>query len=187
MISRKKDLIYLTGFMGSGKSTIAPMLANTLGFSHVDIDKEIEALTSKKITEVFSDFGEEYFRDLEHHLLVSISMMDECIVSLGGGTITSQSNLEIVKTSGILIYLRVRPENILKRLKYKTDRPLIKFINGKQLSEEQLLYKINQLLKQREQYYAQADIVVNTDDKAIGITVDQLVTELRTMMKRIDP
>jgi len=63
---------------------------------------------------------------------------------------------------------------------------LIKSIEGKQLSEEQLLFKINQLLKQREPYYAQADIVINTDDKAIGITVDQLVRELRIMMKKID-
>jgi len=186
MTLKKKNLIYLTGFMGSGKSTIAPILANTLGFSYFDIDKEIEALTSKKITEVFSDFGEEYFRELEHNLLLSLSNMDDCIVSLGGGTIANQNNLEIIKTSGILVYLRAKPEFILKRLKYKTDRPLIKSIEGKQLSEEQLLFKINQLLKQREPYYAQADIVINTDDKAIGITVDQLVRELRIMMKKID-
>lgn len=184
MTARRKNLIYLTGFMGSGKSTIAPILANTLGFSHLDIDKEIEAITGKKITEIFSDFGEEYFREIEHNLLRTISTQDECIISLGGGTVARPENIQIIKSNGILVYLKIKAENIFKRLKYKTDRPLLQSLDGNQPTDEQLRMKIEQLLKQREPYYAQADIVIDTDNKVIGKTVDELTSALRMFLKK---
>jgi shikimate kinase len=181
MSAPNKNLIYLTGFMGSGKSTIGPILANTLGFSFVDIDKEIEHETGKKITEIFSDLGEEFFREVERSILRQLSRREGCVIALGGGTITNDVNLEIVKTTGTLIYLKVNVEQIYRRLRYKTDRPLLRPPSGPQapLEESELRARILTLLEKREPFYTQADLIVTTDEQRVGITVDEIVSSLR--------
>ncbi|HTK83420.1 MAG TPA: shikimate kinase, partial [Bacteroidota bacterium] len=73
MTTSKKSLVYLTGFMGSGKTTLAPILANTLGFAHTDTDREVERIAGKTVSEVFRDHGEEYFREIEHRVLEQAS------------------------------------------------------------------------------------------------------------------
>ena len=175
--------VYLTGFMGSGKSTIAPILANTLGYSAIDIDLEIEKITGKKITSIFSDFGEKYFRDIERTLLHKVSQFQGCVISLGGGTISHEDNLKIIKETGILVYLKTEPERIFQRLKHKTDRPLLKNQEGLSLSDEELNNRINLLLIEREPFYRHADVTIRTDNKRIGLTVDEIV---RSIQKFID-
>lgn len=179
MDETKKHRIYLTGFMGSGKSTIAPILANTLGYSFIDIDKEIEHIAGKRVSEIFSDLGEEYFRDVERSALRDASLKDGCVISLGGGTITNEPNFRLVKSSGILIYLKISTEQIFRRMKHKTDRPLLKSSDGGILEEEDLRNRINILLENREQFYTQADITVITDNLRVGLTVDKIVDDLR--------
>ena len=180
MDESRKHRIFLTGFMGSGKSTIAPILANTLGYSFVDIDKEIERITGKRVSEIFSELGEEYFRDVERTILRDVSVRDKCVISLGGGTITNERNLQFVKSSGILIYLKVTSEQIFQRMKYKTDRPLLKSSVGTTINEDELRSRVGSLLEKRERFYAQADITVVTDDLRVGLTVDKIVDNLRT-------
>ncbi len=179
MAAQKKNLIFLTGFMGSGKSTIAPILANTLGFRSVDIDREIELQCGRTIREIFSDFGEDYFRELEHKLLLQFSEEENCVVSLGGGTISNEQNLHLIKSAGILVYLKARPEFIFHRLRHKSDRPLVQSREGLLLSDEELRQRIFQLLQSREPFYGQADITVLTDEHAVGLTVDEIVRCLR--------
>src|ERR1041384_4110889 len=123
MTRRRKNLIYLTGFMGSGKSTIAPILANTLGYTSRDIDAEIEQVTGKKVSDIFTDHGETYFRETEQRLLRESSKLEGCIVSLGGGTIANTANLQIVKSSGVLVYLMASVDQILRRVRHKTNKP----------------------------------------------------------------
>jgi len=179
MSVRKKKLIYLTGFMGSGKSTIAPILANTLGYSFIDIDNEIQSVSGKKIPEFFTELGESRFRELERRLLDRASRSDECVVSLGGGTIANDANLALIKSSGILIYLKADVEQILHRLRNKTDRPLLISIDGEKLSAEELRQRVSALLAVRESYYNQADVTVRTDELTIGRTVDEIVRLIR--------
>ncbi len=183
MNDNKNYRIYLTGFMGSGKSTIAPILANTLGFTFVDIDREIETLTGKEISEIFSDLGEEYFREVESSVLLEVSHRDRCVISLGGGTITNEANLQIIKSTGVLIYLKTSAEQIYHRLKRKTDRPLVRSKIGATLNEEQLRNRISVLLSKREQFYNQADVIVITDDQRIGLTVDEIVQNLKNLIR----
>lgn len=180
---RRKNLIYLTGFMGSGKSTLAPILANTLGYTYRDIDAEIERLTGKKVNEIFTDSGEAYFREVERKLLLDISAEAcECVVSLGGGTIASDANLQIIKSSGILVYLKADAEQIYQRVRSKTDRPLLKTPDGRRLGEEDLRSRIRQLLLQREPYYLQADVTIVTGDRRVGLTVDEIVRAVSQLM-----
>jgi shikimate kinase len=177
-----KRIIFLIGFMGSGKSTIGPILANTMGYSFVDLDAAIELREGKKINEIFSEHGEQFFRSIERTLLEEIaSSADKTIISLGGGTIANDDALRYVKATGIVVYLKITEEHIYKRLHTKGDRPMLRDDNGNLLNGEPLMAKIRSLLDKRTPYYDQADIIMHTDDKKIGMTIDELTKQLRSL------
>jgi len=168
----KKKIYYLTGFMAAGKSTIGPILGNTLGWKSFDLDKEVEKQEGRKIVELFEQKGEEYFRKTETTLLKNLSQIDEAIISLGGGAIASDVNFKIIKSSGKIIYLKSSPEMAYKRLRFKRDRPAFVFEGEEVPSKEEFLERINKLLDSRKKYYEQADFVVDTDNQTVGKTVD---------------
>ena len=169
--------------MGSGKSTIAPILANTLGYAFFDIDEEIEKLTGKKISEIFDESGEEHFREIERSLLAQASARTGCVVSLGGGTVASEPNLKVVKDSGVLVYLKADPELIYRRVKFKTDRPLLKSADGKPLSDDELRDTIRSLLAAREPFYSKADVIVAVDDRTVGLMIDEIIRSIKDMIE----
>lgn len=174
----KKDLIFLTGFMASGKSTIGPILANTIGWEFLDLDKVIEKKMNKKIVQIFKEEGEKFFREIETQTLKELSHLRKYIISLGGGTIESEENLKVIKTSGILVYLESTPEAAYRRLRFKRDRPALLFEDTEPTKEE-FIERIKSILNRRLPYYNQADFKINTDNKPIGITVDLLAKKLR--------
>ena len=170
----KRNIYYLTGFMASGKSTIGPIRANTLGWNFFDVDKEVEKKEGMKITELFKLKGENYFRSVESEVLKNLSEKNNVIISLGGGTIADNNNFKIIKSTGKLIYLKSSPEMAYKRLRYKTDRPAL-HIEGEELPvKEQLLEKINELQKNRKKYYERSDFIIDTDAETVGKTVDKI-------------
>lgn len=168
----KKKIYYLTGFMAAGKSTIGPILANTLGWHFFDLDKEVEKKERMKIVELFEQQGEEYFRKTETALLKKLSENDEAIISLGGGAIASDVNFKTIKSSGKIIYLKSSPEMAYKRLRFKRDRPAFVFEGEEVPSKEEFLERINKLLDSRKKYYEQCDFIVDTDNQTVGKTVD---------------
>lgn len=172
----KKNLVYLTGFMASGKSTIGPILANALGWNFLDLDKVIEDHAGKSIRLIFEENGESFFRELETKTLQRLSELNQYIISLGGGTIISEENLEILKSTGYLIYLETSPEEAYKRLRFKRDRPALLFDGEEEPTKVEFLQKINSLLQTRIKYYNQANLKVNTDNGYVGKTVDKLVS-----------
>lgn len=178
----EKRLVYLTGFMGSGKSTIGPILANTLGFRFIDVDRLIEEKTGKSVSSIFKDDGEPLFRQHESEALDEIRSMQDAVVSLGGGTVASEENFRLVHASGILIYLQLSPEDALRRMRRKLDRPMLRDDQGLPLTGEPLEERIRDLLEVREQFYRRADIIVATGDISVGSTVDDIVRRLRTLM-----
>ncbi len=178
MTHRKGNLIYLTGFMGSGKSTIAPVLAQRLGFGLIDIDREIELSAGQTISEIFRTAGESHFRTLEHAILDDISKRERSVVSLGGGTVMHADNLHVVRSTGILVYLKARPETIFGRVRLRMDRPLLDGIDGRRPSDEELDIRIRQLMAEREPSYAQADITIVTDDEQVNRTLDELADRI---------
>lgn len=179
----KKNLIYLAGFMGSGKSTIGPILANTIGYDFLDIDKVIEATTAKRIVDIFTDSGEQVFRTIERHTLNELCRRDRCVISLGGGTIAHDENFRLIRETGVIVYLQLSPEEIMKRVHFKTDRPMLKNEQGEKLPEAEMRERIVELLKHREEFYRQADIVVKTDQVRVGNTVDEIVRKLRGVIE----
>lgn len=170
----KKKIYYLTGFMAAGKSTIGPILANSLGWNFFDLDKEVEKKEGIKIVDLFKQKGEEYFRKLETEILKELSGNNEVIISLGGGAIASEENFNIIKSSGKIIFLKSSPEMAYKRLRFKRDRPAFIFEGEEVPSKEQFLERINNLLESRKKYYELCDFIIDTDSQTVGKTVDVL-------------
>jgi shikimate kinase len=168
----KKNIIYLTGFMGAGKSTVGPILANTLGWNYYDLDKVIELKTGKKIRDIFEQSDEKHFRDLESLYLIEISSGDNLVISLGGGTIASGNNLSVLRENGQVIYLKTSIESVYKRLKYKQDRPVFKVNELTDAPKEDSMKKIKAIFEARRPFYEKADFTIETENVPIGRTVD---------------
>ena len=176
--------IYLTGFMTSGKSTIGPILANVVGWEFSDLDREVEEQEGKTVVEIFETHGEEYFRDIEHRLLLNLSKKTNTILSLGGGTMVFDRNLSILKNTGMTVYLKSSPEMIYQRIKNKIDRPIFRdLVLSGTAKPKDFIERIENLLSKREPYYLESDICINTDLSNIGITVDKLA---KTIFKAIN-
>ncbi len=179
-MNERRHIIYLAGFMGSGKSTIGPQLARELTYDFVDIDDQIEAREGASIADIFQKFGEPYFRTLEEQILSDISGSEKnIVVALGGGTLTQEENRKIVRSKGVLIYLNTEPEKILERVGEKQDRPMLLDQEGRPLSGEQLSARIESLLREREKHYLEANIIVNTSEMSVGESVEEIRLRLR--------
>ncbi|MHB1688607.1 MAG: shikimate kinase [Ignavibacteriaceae bacterium] len=170
----KNNIIYLTGFMGAGKSTVGPILANTLGWDFYDLDRVIEAKLEKKITDIFKEEGEKYFRQVEQETFKELSSGKNIIISLGGGTIANQVNIDYFKNHGKIIYLKISSEEAYKRLKFKKDRPILTNDGTVNLSKKKFIDRLNKLLNSRKHFYEQADLTIETDNVSIGKTVDEI-------------
>lgn len=175
----KKKLVFLTGFMASGKSTIGQILANTIGWSFYDLDLIIEKREGKRIRQIFEVEGEAYFRDLETKILKELFDLNKSIIALGGGTIIHADNLKLIKDNGLLIYLESSPEETYKRLRFKRDRPMMLFNSSDEPTHDEYIARINELLNLRKKFYDQADIKFNTDNIKIGRSVDRLASIIK--------
>jgi shikimate kinase len=182
-IQQRNRRIYIAGFMASGKSTVGPILANALGFDFVDLDADVAAREGKTVREIFRDHGEAYFRQREREAVAALSRREHVVTSLGGGTLLDPGAMETITTTGILVYLKVPAEIVVRRLRNKTDRPMVLGSDGERLNEEQLRERITTLLAQREPLYARADLTVLADEQRLGLTVDRLVHELSPMIR----
>jgi shikimate kinase len=178
----RSERVYLTGFMGSGKSTIGPILANALGFSFVDLDACIEEREGCSISDLFRTRGEPDFRTIEREILREVATRVHAVIALGGGTLVDPGNFHFIMSGGIVVYLNVPPEEILRRMKNKSDRPLLSGDGGGRLSEERLRQKILALHADRAPLYERADIIVVPDLARIGVTVDTIVRKLRPLL-----
>ncbi len=152
----KKKNICIMGLMGSGKSLIGKDLSKNLNLKFYDTDKEIELMTNKKISAIFEEEGESYFREIEEKVCIEILTIDNCVVSLGGGSIISKKIRKIIKKNSYSIYLQVKLNNLQNRLKFSRKRPLL----NKNLSNSEILKNI---LKNRQKYYEKADLIINND------------------------
>lgn len=166
-------IIYLDGFMAAGKSTIGPILANTLGWDFYDLDHVIEIELGKKIVDIFSDEGENYFRQKESEILLKLSKMNRVVISLGGGTSSSCGNLETISATGKVVYLKASLEALYRRLRNKRDRPIVNSMSENE-GKDNLRVKISQLLLLRVPFYEKADLIVDTDTTPLGQTVDKI-------------
>ena len=169
-----KKQIYLTGFMGTGKSTVLNCLHRTSSLQRVEMDEQIVKEEGMSISEIFQKKGEEYFRNLETELVKKISAMDNIVVSCGGGTVMRQCNVDEMKKNGTIVLLTAEPETVYERVKGH-NRPLLE----KNMNPEY----IKELMEaRRPKYEAAADFVIKTDNR----TAEEICLEINKRLKTVD-
>ena len=157
--------------MGTGKSAIATYLGENFNMSIVEMDETIEERQQKKISEIFQDEGEEYFRNLETDLLKEIAGNGNAVVSCGGGTPLREENISIMKENGKVVLLSAKPETIFQRVRYSHNRPL--------LENNMNVEYIAQLLEKRiDKYERAADFVVVTDDRSKQEIAEEIISKI---------
>lgn len=150
--------IFLIGFMGTGKSTIANALQKEFGLQVLEMDEQIAEQEKMSISDIFKTKGEAYFRDLETLFLKNMKEQSECVVSCGGGVVLREENVEEMRRSGCVVLLTAEPETILERVKRSNGRPI--------LEGNKTVEFITQLMEQRkEKYELAAEMIVHTDGK----------------------
>lgn len=176
----RTDRIYLTGFMGSGKSTVAPRLARGLGYDMLDLDDAISRHTGLTIPALFELYGEQRFRDEERAMLRSTGDRSRTVVSLGGGTLVDPENLGWCLEKGTVVYLRGTAGFLASRLaSSKRDRPLLYDAEGRQLEADALRERVSELLASRSHIYEQAHISVDID----AVPVAKVVRKIRSALE----
>jgi shikimate kinase len=166
MLRHRKKLIYLLGFMGSGKSTVGQLLAGKLGWAFIDLDKTIEAGQGASIREIFERVGEPFFREVERAALVETSKTGPAVIALGGGTWVQPQNLDFIRgTGGATIWLDCGVQELRRRCAGINNRPL--FRDPGQFA---------QLFEQRLPYYRLAEFRVSTDGYAPEEVLEQILS-----------
>ena len=151
--------IFLIGYMGAGKTTLARQLSALYGIPYIDLDQEIEKIIGISISDYFISSGESNFRMLEYQTLLNIACRQDIIISTGGGTPCFFDNMDIMNVSGTTVYLKRDVDYLYDILVDDKSRPLICNLN-----KEEIKTFIIDTLNFRERYYNQSKIIIDSKD-----------------------
>lgn len=167
----KPQHLYLTGYRGCGKSTLAKIVAQKLSLPAVDLDDVIESTARKSIAEIFADETESGFRDREEAALKEVSRRPTHVIALGGGTILRETNRNIIATSGWCVWLDAEADTLVARLagdETTADR-------RPSLTDQSVFDEVKTVMSNREPLYrASADLRIDTTHR----TIDEIVAEV---------
>jgi len=163
--------LYLVGMRGTGKSTIGKLLAEELKKGFIDVDKKIEQRVGLSISEYVSKQGWEPFRELEKKQVEEMTLLQDTVISTGGGILMSFNNAQKLKDSGTLILLTASTKTLHKRLEYSSDRPALK--GGNFLDELEQIWN-----ERKDRYYQFADLIIDSEGKTPEETVQEIIREL---------
>ncbi len=156
--------LYLLGFMGSGKSTVGPIVAARMSRPFTDLDELVEKEEHMTIREIFALRGEGFFRKVESDLLLISSELPPSVIAVGGGTFSYPINREVILGTGLAIWLRISLSTARERCERITTRPLAR--------DQQ---KFNALFAERQQYYSLAHVSVDADGRSPEEIADEIV------------
>jgi shikimate kinase len=163
--------LYLVGFMGTGKTTVARAVGHKLGFAVLDSDHEIERLKGKSIPEIFAQEGEPAFRGFEREFIETGHPAERTIVACGGGLVVQPNMLPLLKSKGVVVCLHASVETILARTARHRNRPL--------LDVEDPETRIRTLFAAREPVYKQSGTVILTDSRPLHDIVSHVIRAWR--------
>ncbi len=164
-------LLSLVGLPGSGKTTVGRQLARRLGLRFVDSDHAIEIRLGCSIREFFEREGEPKFRDIEAEVLDGLTQVQNSVVSTGGGAVLRSVNRDRLHRRGKVIYLKSTPEELFRRLRHDTNRPLL------QVSDP--MGRLRELFEQRDPLYREvAHFVLETGRPSVATLVNMIVMQL---------
>tara|TARA_B100000965_G_scaffold284359_1_gene242300 strand:+ start:216 stop:728 length:513 start_codon:yes stop_codon:yes gene_type:complete len=158
--------IVLLGMMGSGKSTIGYLLSNKINSDFYDIDKIIEEEEGLKITEIFENKGENYFRKIEEKICLKILKFNKKIVSLGGGSFLNNKIREEIQNNHVSFWLNWNTSTIIRRIKKNKNRPILKG-----MSENE----INKLIMKRKKIYEKAHLKINCENLSKNEIINKII------------
>lgn len=168
----RKNHIFLIGFMGSGKSTVAKYLSGAYQMKQIEMDAQIEKDEGRSISSIFEKEGEAYFRMLETELLKNLDSEKTFVVSCGGGVAVKEENVREMKAKGRIVFLTAQPETIYKRVKNSHNRPLLE-------GNMNIAY-IKELMEKRREFYEKAaDFQVKTDGRTAEEIGEEIMKEIR--------
>ncbi|NCA85449.1 MAG: shikimate kinase [Clostridia bacterium] len=163
--------VYLTGYMGSGKTTAGRRLAARIGYGHVDLDDLFESTYRISVFNFFDRYDEAAFRKIEAQLLITTFSMSHIVVSLGGGVASYADNMQRINGCGLSVYLHMAPESLFVRLKNaKRPRPRIAGLSDKELRA----CILNDLIV-REPFYNQARLIVKGENLDIAALAEEVM------------
>jgi len=163
--------IVLCGFMGTGKSSVGRLVAETLHFAFLDTDTVIEARAGKTISQIFEEQGEAAFRELEKRIVKELALRDRTVISTGGGLVVDPENMASLRSHALVVCLWASPETIWSRVKNQSNRPL--------LNEADPLERIKTLLNERAPCYKQADVLLSTELRSAREVAQQVLHQFR--------
>lgn len=164
--------LWLVGMMGAGKSAVGAALARRLGTECIDTDREVEAAAGRSVAAIFAEDGEEAFRRLERQAIERVEGKP-VVVALGGGAMAQPGVPARLAATGSVAYLRARPETLLARIGAGARRPLLAGLDAGAREE-----RLRALLADREPVYAQAALVVDTDDLSAEAVAARIAARL---------
>lgn len=159
--------IILIGMMGTGKSTVGRLVADSLGYTLIDLDTEIEKLDGRTIPEMFEADGESYFREAESAALRSVLLRKGIVVASGGGAVLSSENCEAMKQGGWVVALTADAASIVERVRGDDNRPLL----AGDVEE-----RVGRILDERKDKYLFADVMLDT----VGRSAEEVATDILT-------
>jgi shikimate kinase len=164
-------VIALVGMPGSGKSTVARMLAKRLGLAHVDSDHEIERALGCSIRDFFATHGEDAFRDVEVEVIERLTREGQGVLATGGGVVLRSENRDILRQRCRVVYLRALPEDIFRRLRNDRTRPLLQVRDP--------LQRLRDLFSVRDPLYRDvAHFVMETGRPSVVTLVNMIAMQL---------
>ncbi|MDP8998472.1 MAG: shikimate kinase [Pseudomonadota bacterium] len=165
-----KRAIVLVGLMGAGKTSVGRRLAEKMDLPFVDADHEIEVAAGKTVAEIFSDDGEDYFREGERRVIARLLENGRQVLATGGGAYMNQETRDSIKLHAVSIWLKADLDILLKRVTKRNDRPLLR--------NEDPADVLKRLIEVRYPVYAQADVTVESRDVQHGQMVNDVIQAL---------
>ena len=161
----------LIGFMGVGKSSVGRMIASALHMHMVDTDDLIELRAGMPIPSIFASLGERGFRECEREVVLGLEGLRDSVISTGGGLAANADNLRSLRTHSLVVCLWAGPEVIWERVRHQSHRPLLQTQDPQE--------RIRELLAQREPFYRQADVMVNTECRNLQEVAQHVIHHAR--------
>ncbi len=164
--------IVLTGFMGTGKTTVGRLLARKLGRRFVDTDEMIEESENRRIVDIFAQDGEAYFRTVERQAVLKASELPNCVIATGGGVVLDKRNMDRLRENGVIVNLYAPLELILERTAG----------GGRPLLDDQTRGQVAQRMEERAPYYDDNDFRIEVEGKSPMAVADSIIKNYKNFM-----